>query len=304
MSTEQQPFVARVRLAAAELHAEHDRILAFLRSRLGSEPAVCAVSGGLDSDVTTRLVVEAIGPERVKLFIVQQDDFDERFLQNARDLADDLGLELSTIDLRGMPQRFIGALRDADPAMGFRLDGLLDVGRAKCSLRTAILSTYQDRGYRVVGNSNRTEWLTGFFLPFGDGLAHLQPIIHLYKSQVAHLAPLLGTAPVVIDQPGSSGFWLGAEDLLDLSFWLQAGGPIRQERSYSDRELSEVYWIREQLNRELLDATIDALRQGEGVAETAAAAKLPAGIVERLQSLLKAAGWKHVPLFERVESPL
>ena len=170
-------------------------------------------------------------------------------------------------------------------------------------MRTAILSTYQDRGYRVVGNSNKTEWLTGFFLPFGDGLAHVQPIIHLYKSQVAQLAHLVGTAPEVIDQPGSSGFWIGAEDLLDLSFWLYASGPIRQERSYTEAELGEIYRIRDLLSRELLDATIDALVHGEGVSQVASAAGLPERTVERLQSLLEAASWKHVPFFEKLEPP-
>jgi len=301
MSTEVTPFVARIRLEPECLAAERHRIVNFLRDNLRDEPAVCAVSGGLDSDLATRLVVEAIGHERVKVFIVEQDDFDPRFTHNAARLADDLGLELITIDLRGMPAALIGSLQRADPAMNFRDAGLLDVGRAKCSLRTAILSTYQDRGYRVIGNSNRTEWLTGFFLPFGDGLAHAQPIIHLYKSQIAQLAAVVGTAPEVIGQPGSSGFWVGAEDLLDLSFWLYAGGPIRQERSYTDQELSEIYGIRDQLSRELLDATIDGLMAGGSVKQISVEAGLPVEIVERLRSLLTSAAWKHVPMFERVE---
>ncbi len=300
MSSETASFEDRVRFTTKEIDAEHHRIVDFLRRNLGQDPAVCAVSGGLDSDVSTRLVVEAIGRERVKLFIVEQDDFDARFLRNAASLASDLALQLITIDLRGMPLALIGAMRAADPAMSFRVDGVLDVGRAKCSLRTALLSTYQDRGYRVVGNSNRTEWLTGFYLPFGDGLAHVQPIIHLYKCQVAQLATRVGTAPEVIDQAGSSGFWVGAEDLLDLSFWLYAGGPIRHERSYTEDELARIYGIREQLNRELLDAVIDALMGGVSAEQIAADAGLPIEIVKRLQSLLTSARWKHVPMFERV----
>lgn len=259
MSSETASFEDRVRFTTKEIDAEHHRIVDFLRRNLGQDPAVCAVSGGLDSDVSTRLVVEAIGRERVKLFIVEQDDFDARFLRNAASLASDLALQLITIDLRGMPLALIGAMRAADPAMSFRVDGVLDVGRAKCSLRTALLSTYQDRGYRVVGNSNRTEWLTGFYLPFGDGLAHVQPIIHLY-----------------------------------------AGGPIRHERSYTEDELARIYGIREQLNRELLDAVIDALMGGVSAEQIAADAGLPIEIVKRLQSLLTSARWKHVPMFERV----
>jgi NAD+ synthase len=303
VTVDRELFVERVRLDQTQVRAERARIVSFLRAKLGGEPAVCAVSGGLDSDVTTRLVVEAIGPSRSKVFIVRQDDFDPRFLEHAQQLAADLKVELTTIDLRGFPRRIVEALHVADESMSFRPDGLLDVGRAKCSLRTVVLSTYQDRGFRVIGNSNRTEWLTGFFLPFGDGLAHLQPIIHLYKSQVAQLAELVGTARAVIDQPGSSGFWLGAEDLLDLSFWLQAGGPIRRERSYSEEELAEVRSVRELLDRQVLDALIDALREGQDEKRVSAASGLPRALVGRVRSLLDAASWKHVPMFERVAVP-
>lgn len=301
MSSSAPQFASRIALSPDQLNSERDRIVDFLQSTLGGDPAVCALSGGLDSDVTTRLVVEAIGPARVKAFIVLQDDFEPRFITNAERLAGSLGLELIEIDLRGMPRMLVSALANADAGMNFRPDGLLDVGRAKASLRTSVLSTYQDRGFRIIGNSNRTEWLTGFFLPLGDGIGHAQPIVHLYKSQVAQLARAAGTADEVIDQPGSSGFWEGAEDLLDLAFWLHAGGPIRQQRDYTDDDIDAVLEIRRCLSRELIDAVIDDLQRGGAVPDIVAASGLPESVVRSIVTLLDSATWKHYPLFERLE---
>ena len=301
MSSSAPQFASRIALSPDRLARERDRIIDFLQRTLGGDPAVCALSGGLDSDVTTRLVVEAIGPACVKAFIVFQDDFEPRFITNAERLADSLGLELIRIDLRGMPRMLVSALANADAGLNFRSDGLLDVGRAKCSLRTTVLSTYQDRGFRIIGSSNRTEWLTGFFLPLGDGIGHAQPIVHLYKSQVAQLARLVGTADEVIDQPGSSGFWEGAEDLLDLAFWLHAGGPIRQQRDYTDDDIEAVLKIRRCLSRELIDAVIDDLQRGGAVPGIVAASGLPENVVRSIVTLLDSAAWKHHPLFERLE---
>lgn len=301
MSSSTPQFASRIALSPQQLAMERDRIVDFLQRTLGGDPAVCALSGGLDSDVTTRLVVEAIGPSRVKAFIVLQDDFEPRFITNAERLADSVGLDLIRIDLRGMPRMLVSALANADAGMNFRPDGLLDVGRAKCSLRTSVLSTYQDRGFRTIGSSNRTEWLTGFFLPLGDGIGHAQPIFHLYKSQVAQLARLTGTADEVIDQPGSSGFWEGAEDLLDLAFWLHAGGPIRQQRDYTDDDIDAVLEIRGCLSRELIDAVIDDLQRGGAVPDIVAASGLPESVVRSIGTLLDSAAWKHHPLFERLE---
>jgi NAD+ synthase len=223
------------------INEEIIRIELFIKETLKSNPAVIGISGGLDSDVVARIIHRITGHERLKLFLVIQQNMEKKHVENARNLAIDLNVELKEIDISDLPEIFISRLSQADSEENFLPKGLIDPSRAKCSLRTPIFSTYQDRGYIVIGTSNRTEIETGFFLPFGDGIAHIKPIAHLYKSQVIQLASHMGTKQEVIDQPASAGFWEGETDLEDLAYWLYNKGPIKQERNFSKEADNEVY---------------------------------------------------------------
>jgi NAD+ synthase len=239
-----------------DARAEKDRIVEFLKKSLNGKKAVVGVSGGLDSDVVARLLALAINVRNLKLFIVLQNDMEETHLQYARELALDLKICLHEIDLSDLPSEFVRRLAVADPQQNFRPNGLLDPSRAKCSLRTPVLSTYQDRGFDVIGTSNRTEYELGFFLPFGDGIAHMKPIAHLYKTQVRNIALQLGTRAPVLNQPASAGFWKGETDLEDLAYWLFNEAPIQQERSFSDDDEQEVAAIKSELTTESVDLVL------------------------------------------------
>ena len=48
------------------------------------------------------------------------------------------------------------------------------------------------RNYAVVGTGNKNEHALGFFVKYGDGGVDVQPILHLFKTQVFLLAEYLG----------------------------------------------------------------------------------------------------------------
>lgn len=293
-------------LSQQQVKTEVERITRFLKDTFSDgASAVIGVSGGLDSDVAARLTCAAVGSSRLKLFIVRQKDMESRHLTNARQLAADLEIKLVEIPLEEMPEAIISALSVADPESEFMPHGLLDPNRMKCSLRTTIISAYQDRGYVVVGTSNRTELETGFFLPFGDGIWHVGPIVHLYKSQVRQLAETLGVRRVVIDQPASAGFWAGQEDLEDLSFWLFNDGPIGRERDFDENALAEVRDIRAALTTENVDWALLLLSSGEDETTTCERSGLPLAVIQRLQRLTAAAkALKMRPFGTRLEKAL
>lgn len=58
--------------------------------------------------------------------------------------------------------------------------------------------------YAVVGTANRLEYDQGFFVKGGDGLADIEPIAHLYKSEVYQLAAHLGIPPEITTRPPST----------------------------------------------------------------------------------------------------
>jgi NAD+ synthase len=98
---------------------------------------------------------------------------------------------------------------------GFNLSSLTVVGRDGTAssrtpgrseyLQTVAASNFKQRSrmamlyyhaeskhFAVVGTANRNEHDQGFFVKFGDGGADVQPIVHLFKTQVYRLAAFLG----------------------------------------------------------------------------------------------------------------
>ena len=208
---------------------EISKIVNFIKNYVeNDEIVVIPVSGGIDSDVTARLCYKALGKERIKLFIIEENELEEKFIYNARKLAEDLDIELTEISLKGKSLELMKILEKSDKDNIFHSNSDLEVGKAKGSYRSSIISCYQDKGYIIAGCTNRTEYELGFFVTFGDNLANFKPIEHLYKHEVIEISNRLGTNIEVISQPPSAGFWEKQEDLEDIAYWIVNNLKLKQ----------------------------------------------------------------------------
>ena len=73
--------------------------------------------------------------------------------------------------------------------------------------RTRMMTLYfhaEQMNYAVIGTANKNEHAQGFFVKYGDGGVDLQPIQHLYKTQVYQLASYLGVPQEIIDRTPTS----------------------------------------------------------------------------------------------------
>jgi NAD+ synthase len=61
----------------------------------------------------------------------------------------------------------------------------------------------EKHNYIVIGTTNKSELLQGFFLKFGDGGVDIEPIAHLYKNQVYEISKYLGVIQEIIDRAPS-----------------------------------------------------------------------------------------------------
>lgn len=66
------------------------------------------------------------------------------------------------------------------------------------------------RNYAVIGTANKNEHDQGFFVKWGDGGADIQPIVHLYKTQVYQLADHLGVPDEIRQRPPTSDTYSAA----------------------------------------------------------------------------------------------
>ncbi len=275
-------------LSKSALDAELERILHFIKTEVGEFKVVLGLSGGLDSDVTARLCQRALGSEKLKCFTVLQEDFESKYIQNIHNLKDDLGIQLIEIPFGPFPQKLVTILSESDSEMGFITEpNSLDVTRGKNAIRTFIYAIYAERGHLVMGTANKTELELGYFLPLGDHIAHICPIMHLYKSQVRQLAELLGTRPEVISQAPAAGLRMGDDDLIGLSFWIYDGAPIQVERVRDPASIDEIRKIYNQLSYFALDQALLGMERGWAPIQIAEASKLPVLIIEKLIRLTK-----------------
>ncbi len=272
--------------------AEAGRIQTFISEFVQPwERVVVAVSGGMDSDLVARLCCRSLGRERVKLFIVLQSDMEPKFLRNARQLAEDLEIPLAEIPLEGANLRLVTALEKGEKEPIFHLDAPLDAGKSKCSVRSAILSCYQEKGFLIAGATNRSEKELGFFLTFGDNLAHFKPLAHLYKSQLYELARELGTRPEVLEQEPSAGFWPGQTDIEDLAYWIVNDGPILFPRTFSEEEEARVRDIKAALTYAGIDLVLRLKSEGLDADAAAARSGLSGSVVRGIFHIVEKARW-------------
>ena len=81
---------------------------------------------------------------------------------------------------------------------------ILAAANSKQITRMMFLNYYAEKNnYLVCGTTNRSEYVQGFFVKYGDGGVDIEPIVHLYKTQVYQLGSYLGIIPEIMNRAPS-----------------------------------------------------------------------------------------------------
>ena len=87
--------------------------------------------------------------------------------------------------------------------------------RGNISARCRMIVLYnmaKKRQYLVMGTSNQSEIMMGYFTKFGDGACDVTPLANMYKTEVRQIAALIGVPEDIITKPPSAGLWEGQTD--------------------------------------------------------------------------------------------
>lgn len=188
-------------------------LVEFLRDEItrvkGFRDVVVALSGGVDSAVTTALAARAFGPERVFAVRMPHRQSSPSSLSDAQTVAEHLGVHLETVDITGMVEAYAAVTPDLTPRRK---------GNVMARARTVVAFDLAER-YRAIhlGTGNKTERLFGYYTwhDVAD-TGPVNPLGDLLKTQVWGLARHLGLPQAVIDKAPSADLEADQTDENDL----------------------------------------------------------------------------------------
>ena len=180
-----------------------------IRRHRGFDKAVIGLSGGVDSSLVAFLAAEALGPENVVGIRMPYRTSSDESLQHAQLVADQLGIEVRTVDISGGVDSLVTAIggdttptRRGNIMARMRMITLFDLSAALTAL--------------PVGTGNKTERLFGYFTWHADDSPPVNPIGDLFKSQVWQLARHMKVPDAIVDKPASADLIHGQTDESDL----------------------------------------------------------------------------------------
>ena len=191
-----------------------EKILDFLQKQLSeskSKGFVLGLSGGIDSAVVAYLCHKNFKKNTLVLVMPDTKISPKNETEDALKIVDKLGLEYKLIDIDFIVSEYQKYIEPDERA----------VGNLRARIRANLLYYYANlRNYLVVGTSDKSEFLIGYFTKFGDGSADILPIVGLYKTQVRSLAKFLGISDSVIEKKSSPHLWEGhlAEEELGVKY--------------------------------------------------------------------------------------
>lgn len=159
---------------------------------------VFGLSGGIDSAVIAHICAKSFKEKTLALIMPDSKVSPKEETEDALHLVDSLGIDYKLIDISMIHSQFANIVEPQEIALG----------NLRARIRAALLYYYANlKDYLVVGSSDKSEYLIGYFTKFGDGSADILPIVSLYKSQIREFARFLKVKDSIISKKSSPHLW-------------------------------------------------------------------------------------------------
>ena len=151
----------------------------------GYKKACVGLSGGIDSSVVACLAVGALGKENVKGLMMPSQFSSEDSVEDAKILAENLGIEYSVLPITEAYTAIVNTLKPVTG--GTEFDATEE--NIQSRIRTVLLMALQNKdGYVLLNSSNKSENAIGWCTLYGDTAGAFSVTGDLYKSEMYDLA--------------------------------------------------------------------------------------------------------------------
>ena len=150
-------------------------------SQCGFSRCHVGLSGGLDSALVAYLAVRAVGKENVVNLILPSRFTSQSSLDDAAELANNLGCRYETLSIEPMYVAFLETLADVFEGRAFDTTEENIQARIRGTLLMAFANKFQSM---LLTTGNKSECMMGYCTLYGDTCGALAPIGDLYKTEV------------------------------------------------------------------------------------------------------------------------
>jgi len=224
-----------------------ENISSWIKDKVGDKRIILGVSGGIDSAVVLALSVKAVGVDKVTAVVLPcisdpEDAKDAYLVMSQFPGIDVIQFPLDDIFVSVMDTYDFMLIED-----DFEKDAPLTnltKGNLKSRLRMVALYMFANQydGY-VMGTTNKTEMMIGFFTKYGDGGIDFEPIADYYKTEIWEMAEELRIPKKIIRKSPNAGLGISKtdeeelgmsyEEIDDFLIWRNIGIPYwRNEKEF------------------------------------------------------------------------
>jgi len=176
-----------------------------------SKGVILGLSGGVDSAVLAYLCKNNLKEKTLAIIMPDTEITPKSETEDALKMIALTGIEYKLVDINPIVKEYSMYLEPNEKAKG----------NLRARIRTNVLYYYANaKNYLVLGSSDKSEFMIGYFTKHGDGASDITPIISLYKLQVRGIAEHLGVPENVISKKSSPHLWKEheAENELGISY--------------------------------------------------------------------------------------
>lgn len=178
----------------------HDALVTGIRDyfqKLNFKKAILGLSGGIDSAVTAVLAVRALGKENVRVLLMPSQFSSGHSVDDARQLAETLGIQYDILPIKPMFDAFGEALQPQFAGQPFNVTEENIQARIRAALLMAMSNKF---GHILLNTSNKSEMAVGYGTLYGDMSGGISVLGDVYKTEIYELVKYLNKDGEVVPQ--------------------------------------------------------------------------------------------------------